>query len=64
MTCFIVGGPNGAGKTTFAATYLPNEAGCFHFINADIIAAGISPLRPEAAGLEAGRILLSKMDRF
>lgn len=63
-TCFIVGGPNGAGKTTFAATYLPNEAECFNFINADLIAAGISPLRPEEAGLEAGRILLAKMDNF
>jgi predicted ABC-type ATPase len=63
-TCYIVAGPNGAGKTTFAAVYLPNEAECFHFINADLIAAGISPLRPEDAGLEAGRILLEKMDRF
>ena len=63
-TCFIVAGPNGAGKTTFAESYLPNEAGCFNFINADLIAAGISPLRPELAGLEAGRILLRKMDEF
>lgn len=63
-TCYIVAGPNGAGKTTFAATYLPNEASCFNFINADLIAAGISPLRPESAGLEAGRILLAKMDDF
>jgi len=63
-TCYIVAGPNGAGKTTFAAVYLPKEAECFHFINADLIAAGISPLRPEDAGLEAGRILLAKMDRF
>ena len=35
-TCFIVAGPNGAGKTTFAATFLPNEAKCFNFINADL----------------------------
>jgi len=63
-TCFVVAGPNGAGKTTFAESYLPNEAGCFNFINADLIAAGISPLRPELAGLEAGRILLRKMDEF
>lgn len=63
-TCFIVAGPNGAGKTTFAAAYLPNEAKCFNFINADLIAAGISPLRPEDAGLEAGRILLAKMEGF
>jgi len=63
-TCFIVAGPNGAGKTTFAEAYLPNDAGCYNFINADLIAAGISPLRPEGAGIEAGRILLRKMDEF
>jgi predicted ABC-type ATPase len=63
-TCFIVAGPNGAGKSTFAQTYLPVDAGCFNFINADLIAAGIAPLRPEEAGLEAGRILLRKMDDF
>ena len=63
-TCFIVAGPNGAGKTTFAETYLPNDAQCFNFINADLIAAGISPLRPEDAGIEAGRILLRKMNEF
>ena len=37
---------------------------CYNFINADLIAAGISPLRPEDAGLEAGRILLRKMEEF
>jgi predicted ABC-type ATPase len=63
-TCFIVAGPNGAGKTTFAESYLPREAGCFHFINADLIAAGISPLRPMLARVEAGKILLRKMDEF
>ncbi|HUF62285.1 MAG TPA: zeta toxin family protein [Verrucomicrobiales bacterium] len=63
-TCFIVAGPNGAGKTTFAEAYLPKEAKCFNFINADLIAAGISPLRPEGAFLEAGRIFLRKMDVF
>jgi len=64
QTCFIVAGSNGAGKTTFAQSYLPNEAKCFNFINADLIAAGIAPLRPERAGLEAGRLLLRKMDEF
>lgn len=63
-TCFIVADPNGAGKTTFAESYLPREAGCFHFINADLIAAGISPLRPTLARVEAGKILLRKMDEF
>ena len=63
-TCYIVAGPNGAGKTTFAHSYLPNEASCYNFINADLIAAGIAPLRPEQAGLEAGKLLLRKMDEF
>lgn len=63
-TCFIVAGPNGAGKTTFAESYLPEEAECYNFINADMIAKGISPLRPETAGIEAGKILLRKMEEF
>ena len=63
-TCYIIAGPNGAGKTTFASTYLPGEAECFNFINADLIAAGISPFRPEEAGFEAGRILFEKMDAY
>ena len=41
----IIAGPNGAGKTTFAKEFLPNEAGCPDFINADLIAAGLSPFR-------------------
>jgi predicted ABC-type ATPase len=41
----IIAGPNGAGKTTFAREYLPNEAGCPVFVNADLIAAGLAPLR-------------------
>lgn len=63
-TVYIVAGPNGAGKTTFAESYLPIEANCFYFINADLIAKGISPLRPESAGIEAGRILFRKMETF
>lgn len=46
-TCWIIAGPNGAGKTTFALSYLPEVAGCSNFINADLIAAGLSPLAPE-----------------
>ena len=63
-TCFIVAGPNGSGKTTFAESYLVEEADCYNFINADLIAQGVSPLRPESAGLEAGKILFRKMDEF
>lgn len=57
-TIIIIAGPNGAGKTTFAREFLPQEAGCLTFINADLIAQGISPFRPEVAAVRAGRIML------
>jgi predicted ABC-type ATPase len=56
--CIIIAGPNGAGKTTFARDYLPSIARLTHFINADLIAGGISPLRPELATITAGRLVL------
>ena len=59
----IIAGPNGAGKTTFARAFLPFEAGCPHFINADLIAAGLSPFAPERAALRAGRIMLDEISR-
>ncbi len=43
----IIAGPNGAGKTTFARAFLPQEAHCPRFINADLIVAGLSPFAPE-----------------
>ena len=54
----IIDGPNGAGKTLFARSFLPEEAQCHLFINADLIAAGLSPFAPEAAALKAGRLML------
>jgi predicted ABC-type ATPase len=54
----IIAGPNGAGKTTFAKEFLPNEAGLPEFINADLIAQGISPFAPEKAAVAAGKIML------
>lgn len=60
-TLFIIAGPNGAGKTTFAQEFLPNEAACPIFINADLIAAGLSPFAPESAALKAGRLMLEAM---
>jgi predicted ABC-type ATPase len=60
----IIAGPNGAGKTTFAREFLPLEADCPVFINADLIAAGLSPLQPEAAAIRAGRIMLEEIDRY
>ncbi|MEY2842497.1 MAG: hypothetical protein RI920_534 [Pseudomonadota bacterium] len=56
----IIAGPNGAGKTTFARSFLPQEAQCPRFINADLIAAGLSPFAPEAAALKAGRVMLAE----
>jgi predicted ABC-type ATPase len=47
----IIAGPNGAGKTNFARSFLPAEAQCPRFINADLIAAGLSPFVPEAAAV-------------
>lgn len=54
----IVAGPNGAGKTTFAREFLPHEAGCPVFLNADLIAAGLSPFDPGLAAIQAGRLML------
>ena len=57
----IIAGPNGAGKTTFAREYLPQEADCPRFINADLIAAGLSPFDPDAAAIQAGRLMIEEM---
>jgi predicted ABC-type ATPase len=62
--CIVIAGPNGAGKTTFAREFLPREAGIVRFVNADLLAAGLSPLRPELAALTAGRIFLAELDRL
>lgn len=61
-TCWIIAGPNGAGKTTFALEYLPAVANCRHFINADLIAAGLSPLAPERQLLAASRLFLHEIE--
>lgn len=58
---FIIAGPNGAGKTTFATEYLPKEAGCPVFVNADLIARGLSPFQPELAAIRSGRIMLEQV---
>jgi predicted ABC-type ATPase len=57
----MIAGPNGAGKTTFAQEFLPGEAGCPIFVNADLIAAGLSPFTPELAAVRAGRIMLDQI---
>ncbi|MBT3806330.1 MAG: Zeta toxin family protein [Desulfobacula sp.] len=61
MKCYIIAGPNGAGKTTFAENFLPVEAECLNFINADLIAKGIAPFNPESVALEAGKVFLKRV---
>ena len=56
---YVIGGPNGAGKTTFAREFLPNRVR--EFLNADLIAAGLSPLDPAAAAIPAARLLLTRL---
>ncbi|HEX4334857.1 MAG TPA: hypothetical protein VH062_03025 [Polyangiaceae bacterium] len=57
----ILAGPNGAGKTTFAREFLLHEAHCPTFINADLIAAGLSPFNPELVAIRAGRLMVQMM---
>ena len=57
----IIAGPNGAGKTTFAHEYLINEADCPIFVNADLIALGLSPFQP-ASIIRAGRLMLEEIN--
>ncbi len=57
----VIAGPNGAGKTTLAEEFLPQEAACPVFVNADLIAASLSPFRPEVAAVRAGRIMLEQI---
>ncbi len=54
----IIAGPNGAGKTTFAREFLPTELDITAFVNADFIASGLSPFKPEAAAIKAGKLML------
>lgn len=60
----ILAGPNGAGKTTFAREFLASEESKPKFINADLIARGLSPFAPERAAFEAGRIMLTQIEQF
>ena len=58
----IIAGPNGAGKTTFAEEFLPREAECLEFVNADLIAAGLSPFQPDTVAGRAARVMLERID--
>lgn len=60
----IIAGPNGSGKTTFVRKFLPRYAEVKNFVNADLIAAGLSPFAPETVALAAGRLMLSEIRRL
>lgn len=56
---YVIGGPNGAGKTTFAREFLP-AAKVVEFLNADLLAAGLSPLQPSTMAVRSARLLLGR----
>jgi len=58
---YVIAGPNGAGKTTFARTFLPDFAHCEEFVNADLVATGLSPFAPENRAIPAGRLVLARI---
>jgi predicted ABC-type ATPase len=60
--CRIIAGPNGAGKTTFALTYLRQFPEAQAFVNADLIATGLSPLAPQQQLVAASRLMLKEID--
>jgi predicted ABC-type ATPase len=61
---YIIAGCNGAGKTTASFTVLPEMLNCREFVNADEIARGISPFRPEDVSIKAGKIMLNRIDEL
>ena len=58
---YVIAGCNGAGKTTASYTILPEILDCKEFVNADEIARGLSPFQPERAGIQAGRLMLTRI---
>jgi len=61
---YIISGCNGAGKTTASFTVLPEILDCREFVNADEIARGISPFKPESVAIQAGKIMLNRIDEL
>jgi len=61
---YIIAGPNGSGKTTFARKFLLTYAHCPNFVNADLIAQGLSPFSPAAAAIRSGRLVLEEIHGF
>ena len=58
---YVIGGANGSGKTTVSMSLLPSFLDCFEYVNADAIAAGLSPLNPESMAILAGRLMLERL---
>ena len=61
---YVIAGPNGSGKTTFAVKFLPEYVSCPNFVNADLIAQGLSPFSPGAAAIKAGKLVLEQIHQF
>ncbi|NOX87254.1 MAG: zeta toxin [Chlorobi bacterium] len=61
---YIIAGPNGAGKTTASYTVLPEILNCNEFVNADEIARGISPFNPETVSIQAGKLMLHRINEL
>src|SRR5215203_5211075 len=61
---YILADPNGVGKTSYAQDFLPTEVKCLEFINADMIAKGLSPFDPARAAVRAGRLMLARLDEL
>lgn len=64
QTLYILAGPNGAGKTTAARYLLPEQWQCLEFVNADEIARGLSPFNAQAQAMQAGRLMLERIDKL
>ncbi|MCX6225857.1 MAG: hypothetical protein NTV01_14080 [Bacteroidia bacterium] len=61
---YIIAGPNGSGKTIFVRKFLPYYADCLNFVNADLIASGLSPFSPDSLAIKAGKIMLDQIRDF
>lgn len=61
---YIIAGCNGVGKTTASFTVLPEMLNCNEFVNADGIAAGLSPFNPDSVAIEAGRLMLTRINEL
>lgn len=61
---YIIAGPNGAGKTTFANTFIPSTPNINQFVNADLIAYGLSPFAPDREAIQAGKLMLRQIEKL